>query len=476
MLETLNENHQLPTSPEVSRVHSLVKLGLESQALTIEALKVRGLSQLILMGSADATLQESKDKIRSLIARESKWGPLDRILVHMLPTSMPKSGTHLELPLALACLASLQPALSDESKERLNQHVFGAGLSLGGLLCATPESDILERSNENFIGARHFESLSEIWKWVITGKRVERPLLPLGETGQNSSFKSDYVPSRWVQLLLRLAAKDRLSMAFCGAPGSGKSQSARWASILLPVPDTQTHCDIDATWAQAGLKLKSCPPTVVAQGRQGLAELIGTLSGPRPQPGLCALAHGGLLILEEFPEFSRDCREVLRTLIDEREIVRCHRRGTIKWKTDFWLIATMNPCPCGFARPNDLGRCQCGHRERAAYRRRISGPIRDRLALVVDPSINEDTHPTCRRWVEFLDENNQHSKDSLAQARSPQAPSPQARSRQERFDTILAKAAQDIFSLSFDDSINLITDIRKVEALGDLHNESLSTL
>ena len=115
--------------------------------------------------------------------------------------------------------------------------------------------------------------------------------------------------------------------------------------------------------------------------RTHLSEFVGVARHEVPRPGIFTLSHGGLLVLDEFPELARDAREILRNILDEKKVVKNTKAGFCTWPADFWLIMTANPCPCGSARGRDLSKCRCQERLRLQYLARFSGPLLDRVGV-----------------------------------------------------------------------------------------------
>lgn len=367
------------------KIESRQSNGIEFKTLRIEALRSRGLSQLSITGLPDAWLRESRDKIKALVSSMVDWGPLDRVLVHLLPPDQNKNGAHLELPIALSCLAVLsRRSLSLRALDFLATHPFVSALSLDGSLESTADSEIIEAASEDsVIGARNFGTLRELWAYVSQ---------PEGSLPCRPRPKSLPVPSEtpikvrgryWERYLLTCAAIAELPVLMVGPPGSGKSFLARWARRLVSQPTGALAREIAQIWALAGLEVPEGLPVVTPHSRTLLSEFVGSSAKGMPRPGFFSLAHGGILVLDEFAEMNRDCREILRTILDERRVVRGAAGKVVKWPARFWLIATSNPCPCGYAQGDHLDRCRCPRPALVAYQSRFSGPFLDRMGLKI---------------------------------------------------------------------------------------------
>jgi|GEM_PF-993627 len=372
------------------RLRSLHCSGLEDREITIEVLRARGLQQLSLTGLPGAWLRDSRDKIRSLAARHCPWGPLDRILIHLLPADESKNGAHLELPIVLGCLAALWPEpLSERSRRVLEDFHWVGALSLEGEIRPTEVSEILEREGgPGLVGPGRFRNLGDAWDFVLSGDPERLPPLDQGRASKKFPLAPlEQLPSirglQWERAWLAVAAVAQLPVLLMGPPGTGKTLLARWCARLLPEPEATTRREIRRLWALGGSRAAEGAPCLMPHSRAHLAEFIGTLRAGLPRPGFFSLAHGGLLILDEFAELNRDCREILRMVLDQKSFTRSSASGPVAWPADFWLVATANPCPCGGARGQNLAFCRCSTSARVAYENRLSGPILDRMGLVL---------------------------------------------------------------------------------------------
>lgn len=402
------------------KIQSWQSYGLENKPVRIEALRSRGLSQLQITGLPDAWLRESRDKIKTLVSRLVEWGPLDRILIHLLPADENKSGAHLELPIALACLAVLSPTeLSSAAAEFLRHYSFVGALSLEGSLEPTPLSPVFE-SCESLaaVGPVRFASLAELWLFITElspastlpepHKIIARPHAEGSRVEPEHSPRGRY----WERYLLLSAAIARLPVLLLGPPGSGKSFLARWARQLLSAPDAERSAEIAQIWSLAGLIAPRELPMVTPHSRTHLSEFIGSTWKGIPRPGFFSLAHGGLLILDEFAEMNRDCREILRTILDEKKVLRSAGARVVQWPADFWLIATANPCPCGGARGEGRAACRCPVQAAQLYQNRFSGPLLDRMGLKFYLGFAED--PRSMDWVGGCEDLLDGKKECLA--------------------------------------------------------------
>lgn len=351
--------------------------GSELETVMVEALKTRGLAQLKITGLPDTWLKDSREKIQALSSSAVSWDALERVLIHILPADEIKNGAHLELPIALACMLSLYKEEIPEATLRLLEtYRFVGHLSLDGRLLSTPTIDeILSRSNDRAIGPHTHSSIHELWCDLLIKQELptntRRPAIDLDK---NSCSDAPAMEGRiFERQCLLLAAVAKVPVLLVGTPGIGKTHLASWARTLVPLQN-KVH-------PSRGNVAERSPSFLCPHSRSNIWEFIGSQKNAQPQAGIFARAHRGLLVLDEFAELNRDIREVLRNILDQKVVQNFSRGRNITFPADFWLIATMNPCPCGQAMPLDIGRCRCKGNMISLYASRISGPVADRFGL-----------------------------------------------------------------------------------------------
>ena len=408
-------------------VKSLSCQGLQAAQVSVEVLRSRGLSSLRLSGLADLELRDSQDKIRALVSRIGKWDTLDRILVNLLPAERVKNGAHLELPIALGCLAALSDfAPSNLMMELLERYTFVGALNLSGALESTGSSRALELAYpDKVIGPLRFSSLAELWQWLLDGNLpLPQQKIPPKPKAKFGIGNERVIGLEWERCWLSVAAIAELPVALIGPPGSGKSTLAKWAHQLIPSPIEQVLFERQQILSLAGLVEDEAFSVSLTRphSRTPLSEFIGTINRGLAKPGLFSLSHGGLLIMDEFLEFNRDCREILRTILDQKRVSRNTSQGSISWPASFWLIATMNPCSCGYALSEIRSECLCAPGDLRQYQARFSGPILDRfgLCLFVD---NQESSGGNSRHISFfprglLDEDPERIQNRILKARN----------------------------------------------------------
>lgn len=347
--------------------------GLEKKEIFVQAIKTRGLAHLSLTGNIAHTLRDSRDKLKAVVTKASSWGPVDKVLVNVLPVDLPKFSSNLELPIALAIRILLsEEEMTIAAHEKIKNISFVGSVSLSGEV----EGEALNEQGECIARFQNFE---DVWDFVL-----DRKIFSLKKERLNFYEESESVEARgreYEKFWLKVAALAKVPVLLMGAPGIGKTYLARWAQSLIEEPQGKLRKEINQIWTLSGKAKYPRIPLQIPHARSHLSEFVGVSRLDVPRPGIFSLAHGGLLVLDEFPELSRDCREILRNIIDEKEVRKNSKAGFLSWPADFWLILTANPCACGMARGDDLSDCRCPESSRLKYIARFSGPLLDRIGM-----------------------------------------------------------------------------------------------
>ena len=347
--------------------------GLEKKEIFVQAIKTRGLAHLSLTGNIAHTLRDSRDKLKAVVTKASSWGPVDKVLVNVLPVDLPKFSSLLELPIALAIRILLSAEdMTIAAHEKIKNVSFVGSVSLSGEV----EGEAL---NEQGNCIARFQNFEDVWDFVL-----DRKIFSLEKECLNFYEENEIVEARgreYEKFWLKVAALAKVPVLLMGAPGIGKTYLARWAQSLIEEPRGKLRKEINQIWTLSGKAKFPRIPLQIPHARSHLSEFVGVSRLDVPRPGIFSLAHGGLLVLDEFPELSRDCREILRNIIDEKEVRKNSKAGFLSWPADFWLILTANPCACGMARGDDLSDCRCPESSRLKYIARFSGPLLDRIGM-----------------------------------------------------------------------------------------------
>nr|WP_293372313.1 YifB family Mg chelatase-like AAA ATPase [Nevskia sp.] len=383
-------------------VHSRAQNGLAAEAVTVEVHLAPGIPGLAIVGLPEAAVRESRDRVRAAIVNSGYQFPNRRITVNLAPADLPKEGGRFDLPIALGVLA----ASGQIPVERLESLEVLGELSLTGdirpvrgalpaaLQCTelgrgllVPSANVAEAAlaeSANVYGASSLGALCTELHENRLAKAIAAPRIEASDHGPDLADVRGQLQARRA---LEIAAAGGHSMLMAGPPGSGKSMLAQRLPGLLPPLDQAEALEVAAI---ASIGLAGFDPA--DWGRRPYRSPHHTASavalvggGGNPRPGEITLSHGGVLFLDELPEFERKVLEVLREPLESGKITISRAARQVDFPARFQLVAAMNPCPCGYlgdAGPG-AGRCRCTPDQVARYRGRLSGPLLDRIDLHV---------------------------------------------------------------------------------------------
>ena len=387
-------------------VYSAQAVGLGAQPISVEVDVSPGLHVFSIVGLADKEIQESRQRIAAAIKNLGGLAPhkkSQRVIVNLAPADIKKEGPAFDLPIALGyLLASKQLGFNPQGK------IFLAELGLDGTLRKVPgvlpmalaartagfSQIILPQGNGaeaailDGIEVREAESLYEVVEHLSGTKEIS----PLPQTQINSAPPevstdlSDIRGQESAKRALEIAAAGEHNLLFCGPPGAGKTILAKTLPSILPPLSFAEALEITKIYSIHGLLDEKTPfvytrPFRSPHHTSSYTAVIG--GGSYPRPGEATLAHRGVLFLDEFPEFDRRVIEALRQPLEEKAITVARSSGVETFPAQFILVAAMNPCPCGNL-DNPRKDCVCSPGAAARYKRRVSGPILDRIDLHVE--------------------------------------------------------------------------------------------
>ncbi len=378
-------------------VHSRAQVGVGAPPVTVEAHLANGLPALTLVGLPEASVKESKDRVRSAILNSGLDFPARRITLNLAPADLPKDGGRFDLAIALGILAGSGqlPVAALHEVECLGELALsGAVRSVQGVLpdalaareagraLVVPRENAEEASLASGLTVIAVDHLLELVAH-FNGKKTLSPYNANGLLLLSKPYPdlSEVQGQHAAKRALLVAAAGAHNLLFSGPPGTGKTLLASRLPGLLPPLDEAEALEVAAIQSVAShIPLKHWPqrpfrhPHHSASG----AALVG--GGSRPQPGEITLAHHGVLFLDELPEFDRKVLEVLREPLESGEIVIARAREKIRFPARFQLVAAMNPCPCGYL-GEPSGKCRCSTEQIERYRNKLSGPLLDRIDL-----------------------------------------------------------------------------------------------
>jgi magnesium chelatase family protein len=385
----------------LARARSVALIGVDAVPVEVEVDVSPGLPAFTVVGLPDQAVSEARERVRAAIRNAGLPFPAARITVNLAPADLRKEGPLYDLPIALGLLAAqeLLPAgalagvvsageLALDGSLRpiagaVNLALLAAQEGLPALLPAGNASEAALIEGVTVYGAR---TLNDAVRH-LTGQA------PLAEAPPHEAPPAEDALLDLADLKGQTAAKRALEIALAGghnllligSPGSGKTMLARRAPGLLPPLTRPEALEVTRIHSAAGLLaarggLVGQAPYRAPHHTVSDAGLIG--GGSVPKPGEVSLAHRGVLFLDEFPEFSRKALETLRQPLEDRTVSISRARATVTYPANFQLIAAMNPCKCGHHGDPEKA-CICSPLERIRYAARLSGPLLDRLDLIV---------------------------------------------------------------------------------------------
>jgi magnesium chelatase family protein len=377
--------------------------GDSARLVQVETRLGRGLSRVIMVGMPDAVAREARERLPAALAWHGFRFPKGKVLFNLVPAQLPKRGLPLDLALAVALLvqdrqfpAPKQPVLflaELDLQGRLRPPARGTLLaSLAALenqcsIVVTATEAAPEAAIAPGMTAYGLQDLGEVEEFLNHPNSFQKalPRVPAVHSEQTQTTRrlDDIRGQAVAREAAALAVAGRHSLWLQGPPGTGKSMLARRLQDLLPQLHETTALELARVEALLG-PLEAMPSRAPFRAPHTSASVQALLGGGMPlRPGEIARAHGGILFLDELPEFARPVLEGLRQPLEEKEVRLQRAREWATYPADVMLVATSNPCACGFATHPKIP-CRCTPARLESYRNRMSGPLQDRFDIFVE--------------------------------------------------------------------------------------------
>ena len=387
----------------ISKIYSAIPYGFEGKIVEVEGDMNRGLPAFNIVGMANKTISEARDRVRSAVTNSGFSFPDKKVTINLAPADLLKDGSYLDLPIALSVLILSKQLLKTDVEGKL----FVGELSLDGKVrpvrgiiniveeakksgiqtIYVPVKNLGQASLISGVDVRGVETLTGLYQ------ELKNQTVLLAPSTQKSACRAFQGPSGPFldHILGQAQAKRAITIAIAGhhnilisgPPGAGKTLLARAAANLLPPLTNAEKIDITKLYSIAGISKNEIVETRPFRNPHHTASTSSIIGGGvGATPGEISLAHKGVLFLDEVPEFQRPVLEALRQPLEDHQVTVSRVNYKTTYPADFMLIATMNPCPCGYL-GDPTHECKCTENQIQNYQKKLSGPLIDRIDMYV---------------------------------------------------------------------------------------------
>lgn len=393
----------------VSSVRTMGINGIHAALITAEAYISHGLPGFDMVGLPDAPVKEAKERVRAAAKSSGIPFPASRITVNLAPANMKKVGTHYDLPILLSVLSASgqirrpSPYCAFLGEVGLDGSVRGVSGVLPMALAAkragiraiyVPAENAAEATLARGPAIFPVQSVSQLAACLNGEIEIEEqpPWVPNRAQDVEPDFK-DVLGQEDVKRALEVAAAGSHNVLLVGPPGSGKSMLSKRLPSIMPDMTWGESLEVSQVYSVMGLLTEKQPliyrrPFRAPHHTVSNAGLVG--GGSNPKPGEISMAHKGVLFLDELPEFRKDSLDLMRQPLEDGRVTISRVSGTVTYPAEFMMVCAMNPCKCGWY-GDPSGRCRCSEQSVEHYQSRISGPMLDRIDIIVEvPAVHFD--------------------------------------------------------------------------------------
>jgi magnesium chelatase family protein len=413
-----------------AKIFSATLLGTEAKIIEVEVNVAAGIPNTIIVGLADAAIRESKERVRACLRNSASFKyPLGRVSINLAPANIFKYGSQFDLAIALGILLA-----SSQAKFFTAGRLFLAELSLDGNLSPVngvlamilaakqcgfsevflPVANINEASLVSGIELIPCRDLKDVFKFLNEKIKADIVASPVQYAKEQIVDFSEIIDQDFAKRALIIAAAGGHNILLSGIPGTGKTMLAQSLISILPEPSSQQILEVVKIHGISGNIIDNKINVLPFRNPHHSISMQAFVGGGTvPKPGEISLAHNGILFLDEFPEFPRNIIECLRQPLEHGTIKISRHQGSYIFPANFIFVAAQNPCPCGYYNQVD-NKCICSAGQLQRYKRKISGPILDRIDLHVN------IRRANLRKIYQKSKNSQAAKEQVALARAIQ--------------------------------------------------------